>query len=435
MLSTATGLMIVSTCGIAVAAQIRCRAPLISFLTLVNAIFLTAVLPKALLYHDNGLAVFLTASAPISEVHVNAAVIVACLFVAGVNFGWQLYSPLAAIMPVVAWPKWGHGRARDALERLDAFAAFVALPAALLATGVLAYEIHVSGGHLMQKLASYPTDDTQLVYLAQKAAQGAKCVFYLYLIKLAADGWALSPRANLLFFLSIGLTIFAFVAVGQRSGVFLLLLQSAFLLQARKHLSLRAILIGLSAFLIISVMVVMIRDTSENTGFVFVNLMRRYFFEIEKLAGIAMVVEASGAAIGSVWDLLIQVSHVDVPPGSLHEYVGHEVLGSKSAVPPTIVGESFLLLGAASVFPLGLLIGTCASAMERLLYNAKSPVLQVLAATILALAAYLFLNTGTLSFFNRLLLELVLISAGWFGLMLFNFARNITRQFPQDEGR
>ena len=188
-------------------------------------------------------------------------------------------------------------------------------------------------------------------------------------------------------------------------------------------------MIGIGFFLVLSITIVMMRDTTENTGFLFINLMRRYFFEIEKLSGIAMVVEASGSVIGSFWDLFFQVSHVAVPSGNLHEYLGHEVLRSKSAVPPTIVGEAWLYVGAASILPLGLLLGVGSGATERLLHAANNPILLVLSATFLALAVYFFLNTDTLSFFKRLLQELVLMSAGFIGLILFNFTRRVVRQF------
>jgi hypothetical protein len=433
MLSTATGLVILATCTLAVFAQVRFRSPLISFLTLVNAIYLAAILPKTLLYHVHGSAVFLTATAPLSALQVNAAVMVASLFVVGINLGWLACGLLVARIPVKSGRATTGDRLRQSLQGVDGFSAIIGLPAALVATGVLAYGIHVSGGHLMQKLGSYPTDDTQLVYIAQKAAQGAKCVFYLYLVKLLAEGWPMSARANLFFCTSVALTLFAFISVGQRSGIFLLLLQSAFLLQARKSLSPRMILVGLGGFLILSIVIVMMRDTTENTGFFFVNLARRYFFEIEKLAGIAMLFEASGAAIGSLWDLLTQVSHLTVPLGNLHEYLGREVLGSKSAVPPTIVGEAWLFLGAASVLPLALLLGSVACVTERLLHTAKNPVLLVLAATVLTLAAYFFLNTDSVAFVKRLMLELVLMTAGWIGLILFNWVRRTGRYFPRVE--
>lgn len=427
MLGATTWVLIFATCSLAVVAQIRSRAPLVSFLTLVNAIYLAAVLPKALLYHDHGTAVFLTVTAPLSVPQVNAAVMVASLFVAGVNLGWLVSGPLAMRLPFASGPTASDAGLRQTLQGVDGFSAVIGLPAAILTTGFLIYAIHGSGGQLMQKLASYPTDDTQLVYIAQKAAQGAKCVVYLYLAKLLVEGWPLRARSNLLFFISIALTLFAFVAVGQRSGIFLLLLQTAFLLQARKRLSLRTVLIGIGMFLILSIMIVMMRDTTENTGFVFVNLMRRYFFEIEKLSGIAMVVEASGADIGSLWALIVQVSHVAVSPGNLHEYLGYEVLGSTSAVPPTVVGEAWLFLGAASILPLGFLLGAVARAAERLLHTAKNPVILILASTVLALASFFLLNTDTLSFLKRFLQELVLMSAGWIGLVLFNLARR-TRQ-------
>jgi hypothetical protein len=400
--------------GAAAFAQWRWRHCIPVFLSLANIVFLLAVLPKSVLYAEFGSAVFLSQSAEFTTTEVSAALFAISAFVLGLNLAWLL-----------PW------RVPDALNRLARFeritgrfdlespiragrVMFVVLPLFIIAFGGMLYAMAASGDALFRKPEMMEDGVRSSVYYWQKAAQVIKLGVYAYLFKLAARNSGIWPlRARFGIVAALCLTMLVFLVTGQRSGIFLLLLQVLVIFHATGRIALRHLAVGLGLFAAVNILVLALRDTPENTHFALVNLTRRYFFEIEKISGIVRLATKHMADAGLPWVTIWGDGSNGVTIGNLHRYLGHEVLGSISAVPPTVVGEMVLYFGLIFVLPLAIALGWIMRFTEHALTQARGPVLITALATIVATASFLLLNTDSWGFVKRLALELALVATAY----------------------
>ena len=166
----------------------------------------------------------------------------------------------------------------------------------------------------------------------------------------------------------------------------------------------------------VNVLILLTRDSPEQTQFALVNIFRRYFFEIEKISALTKVLYDYSDAVNNPWSVLISGPAPAPTTAGLHFYVGHDLLKSHSAVPPTVLGEIIVWLGGVAVFPIAFIIGSLAHKVEKETFRARSPVLALTCLTVTAMGMFLLLNTDTWAFVKRTLFEFILIAFAWFGL-------------------
>lgn len=272
----------------------------------------------------------------------------------------------------------------------------------------------------MQKVQLTTTDGSHWPYILQKTAQVSKVGVYAYCFMLVGRNqvWALQSRV--LFSSLLVLTCAVFLISGHRSGIMLLLIQFVFLLQATNRLRLSHLVWGALVFLVVNVLVLLVRDTPENTSFLLVNVFRRYFFEIEKMSAVAMMVQQSGGVLEPLSALCTQVSTGVSFEGSFHHYLGNVVLQSRSAVPPTLLGEIWAFWGSAFFLPVAVALGYTLRWLERRANTSEKPILVVILTTVASTAAFFLLNTDTMSFLKRSVFEMALIGFAALGSLTYS---------------
>lgn len=389
-----------------------------TFQSFATIVFLLGVLPKAVLYSQHGNAVFLAQDVGFRPVHVNAALIAIALFVLGLSAASWFPRRWSAWTAEILVSQGSRPERSDVANAADGLVKFWLLPLSVMALGGFVWATLASGGTLLQK-TGLSSDGLPTAYVLQKTAQIAKVAVYVFFVRLVADPSPLSRQSQALLGAALMLTVLVFVLSGHRSGVFILLLQLLLIFQYRGAVSGRYLLIGLGVFLTVNVAILFVRDTPENTEFQLVNLLRRYFFEMEKITGLLMVAETYGQPLSSPWAVVGNVAtDVDIQ-GSLHRFLGNDVLQSISAVPPTVLGEALLYWGGVFILPMAVLLGHAARLVETWSALARNPWCVVIGTMLTATGAFLLLNTDVMGFLKRAVFELGLIVAAWISLWLY----------------
>lgn len=383
--------------------------------TVVSGVWVTLVLPKIVLYHRHGDAAFLSAGAvTFPPTAVSAAVVCASAFVVAVNVGWML-----------GWGGGANDRSPPATPDLavgappspPGFEWMVVLAiTAVTLVALQAMESTLAGAHAaFTKVDFGPAPTDTAAYWLHKLTQVAKAGLVYGLLRFAA--WGADRRSVAIVAWFATLTVALYLYTGQRIGIALTVLQVLLALQLIGRLRPRTVIAAAAAMLATSTLVVWARETPESTSFVYLDqIVRRYFFEIEKLTAVLSASAGGYPFAEGSWRVLLDVSSPPVRSFNLDGFLGREVLGSLSAVPPSLPGEILFFVGGIALVPVTLLVAAAFGRLERKVYEpgAGWPVFEWRLAGVWALATgyLLLLNSDVAGFALRLLLEMAIFAVG-----------------------
>jgi hypothetical protein len=403
--------------------------PILSFLGFTIGIFFIFILPKSVLYHLYGNDVFLAQNVGFEVIHINAALIAICLFVIGITLSYSL--PIKWIDNVAKVP-WQHvfiikNEEKSLSISNNIFLHFI-FPVFLIALVGYIWAIYDVGGQVFHKTKLLTANGISHAYIMQKMVQIVKIGVYLYFLQIIASNTTQLPKRSIVLFgIAIISTTFIFLISGHRSGIILLFIQVVLFSQYMGWICTKHLFFGVMLLVALNIFILLFREATESTEFYIVNLLRRYFFEIEKIAGLIRVT-TDNQTLTSPWDILDSFSLKPSFEGSSYYYLGHKVLNSKSAVGPTILGDVILYMGGIFILPMAIFLGYFIRMLEKISLLSSNPITIIMAITTVAVGEFILLNTDTWAFIKRIIFELGLLSLAFLSIRIYVifFYKNIT---------
>ena len=373
----------------------------INFLWITNLIFILAIVPKIVLLLVEGHQVLLTSGSFLSLPSVTAAIYLVCAFVITINLTYLLttimFPPSAANLY--------RPQPMQVAIRLPLF--LVIGPLFLVSFAIFLATAEVSLETIFLKPELLDEGEITAAYIFQKLSQVIKCGVFLYLIKLLAMG-QIEPRDRLLFMGVTVLTMLVFLASGQRSGIGLVLLQVLICFQVVGILNARSIAITGVVFAAVNAVVLAARLTgtraSQSSGFA-ETILRRYFFDVEKIAGILEFSSVGRAYLTQPSLVFSDFSSRPELNQDLHLFLGEYAFGINSGVPPTVLGDIVFNFGGAWVIPLTIVLTGIVIAVERWANRTNDPRGKLALIASLATAYFFLLNSDVIATINRMALE------------------------------
>lgn len=386
---------------------------IINFLTVTNFIFLTLVFPKLVGYLIFGNDIFLSIGAITNNSSAQSAFYLIFLFVCVINIAYIIARPAGKATINSA----GNYTTVADRKAVKFFCVFVIIPVSLASLGIYFFYAGVSIESLIVKRDWAAADGGSLAYISQKLAQFAKIGFLLTALGIISDPANSRKWMWLLVIFSLILGI-VFLTSSQRSGVFMLLLQLVMVFQLIGKLKVKFLLVVGGIFLAANLLILTARFTNGLEGLNYFELfVRRYFFELEKIAGIFDFSVKGLEYIQSPAMGLFSISDAALPTYNVHYYIGTEVFGhERSGVPPSILGEIILYVGAIFVVPITFLMTSFLARVERKTARDNRPGYRLFSIVLLSDSYFLLLNSDILSLVKRLAFDTVL-----FGMALFFF--------------
>lgn len=398
------GLTLVS---IAISACVR-NLRKINFLWVTNVIFIALVLPKIVLFNSSGFSVFLTQTTAFRESGFMAASLAIFGFMISINATYILVAILPrSLKPIPpAQEAWGIGSPTFIIN-------FIFIPVSLVAMAIYAASAGMSFDTLFIKAEMSTDTGFTAAYFAQKVAQVAKCCVFLYFIKFCEAGGLTRGQTRHFMFVCF-ITFCVFLLSGQRSGIFLLLVQIMLLYQSENKLKLKFLAVTGVIFLLVNLAILTARFAAGGRSLdIAAALLRRYFFDVEKITGIIEYSSATKSYLFNPWLIFGDTStHPDIY-GNVHRFIGENLFNTGAGVPPSVLGEIILYYGGIAIIPVTVLLTLLIISFEqRLARSVRSdrPFFKAAIIIVVATMYYFLLNSDFIGLVKRSMLEIFLLA-------------------------
>lgn len=394
------------------------RHILVNFLTFTNLIFIALVLPKIVYYYFSGRDAFIISFYLIGDDAAIVGVYVTFLFVIAINVAYLLARPYRIIPPSEVFQTLTNRQSSSI--RLVSY--FVLLPISLAMLLLYLVIVGVSLESIVAKreLESGATFGT--TYIVQKLAQFSKVGFYLALLAMLCGNQTFK-NWRVIFTVFFLLVMVVFLTSSQRSGAILVMIQISLVLMVLGNLKTRQIAIIGGAFVALNLVILSSRFVNGLEELSYFDIfVRRYFFELEKIAAIVRYSVDFSVLHNSPIMALLSTSTNEPPDGNVHYFVAEKMFGLYNiGIPPSLLGEIILYFGPVFVFPVTFIITSCLIRIERFGYQTPNAKWKLFCITVLSCSYFLLLNSDVKSLFNRIILEGVFYFAA---LNVFVLLRN-----------
>lgn len=403
-------LVVLYLCGFGAYALVHGRVG-ISFFWLSAAVFLVYILPKFVIYLMTGDDVFLPGTAVLSQNTANAAVVCITVFMATILVCYFAAS--------VVWPE---GSACVMMDRpVDPDNAAIVglwLFVPIFGLSFCAYWIvaEVSFDNLFAKRELILDGERTVAWALQKIAQVVKAGLYLALLATLTmrDG-----RYNRHVFLLASLSVLVFLVSSQRSGILVLALEIALVFQIAGIMKPRHYLLLAGSFVVLNIAILSARALDTAQAMYWSDLIyRRYFFDLEKIAALIEYFVSDPLYRFDSLGILVAGSNGMRPDYATHHFLGEQVFGVASGVPPSVLGEMIIYGGPISIVPATAALTTIVIWFERRSRATGSPIVQLVLVVVLSKLYFLTLNSDFSSSINRIVLDLALLATGLAGYAL-----------------
>lgn len=399
----------------------------INFLTVSNFIFLTLILPKIIGYFISGSDVFLSSNAIRNPNAVQVAALIIFVFIITINVAYIVAKPANRSVTT-------NNRTSISSSQRKAIKLFnvsIVLPISLAALGLYFIFAGISLDNIIMKRDWSDINGGTIAYVFQKLAQLSKVGFFIVTLGIISDPEnSKSWRSQLILFSFLLIAVYS--TSSQRSGVILLLLQIVMIYFTIGKLKIRTLLIIGGTFLMINLVILASRFTEGLQGLNFFEMfVRRYFFEIEK---ISMIFEYSVKDTSYLFypvSGLLTFSGVPLPTYNVHYYIGSEIFGYsfKYGVPPSILGEIILYVGAIYIVPITLLITISLAKIERVTSRSHKASLRLFTIILLSDSYFLLLNSDIFSLIKKLAFDSALLTVA---LIFFSLVKLMVSRLPKN---
>lgn len=382
-----------------------------NFFWLSAAVFFVYILPKFAAYLVTGDDVFLPGTAVLGQNSANAAVvcitafmatIVACYFVA------SLTSPGVPPRPEMDRPV-------DP-DQAASIGIWLFVPA--FGVSFFAYWIaaEVTFDNLFAKRELIVGGELTVAWALQKIAQVVKAGLYLALLATLTvrDG-----RYNRHVFVLAMLSVLVYLVSSQRSGILILALEIALVFQVAGIMKPRHYLVLAGSFAALNIAILSARALDTANAMYWSDLIyRRYFFDLEKIAALIEYFVSDPLYRFDSLGILVSGSNGILPDYATHHFLGEQVFGIASGVPPSVLGEMIIYAGPISIVPLTAALTAALIWCERRCRATANPVFQLVLVVLLSKLYFLTLNSDSVSSVNRIVLDLALLGTGLCGYVL-----------------
>ena len=383
----------------------------ISFFWLSAAVFFVYILPKLAAYLLTGDDVFLPGSAVLGQNSANAATVCITAFMATIL---ACYFVSSAVSP--------EGPARTKMDRpIDpdqaaSIAIWLFVP--IFGVSFLAYWVvaEVTFDNLFAKRELILDGERTAAWALQKIAQVVKGGLYLALLATLTvrDG-----RYNRHVFLLAVLSVLVYLVSSQRSGILILALEIALVFQIAGIMKPRHYLALAGSFAALNIAILSARALDTANAMSWSDLIyRRYFFDLEKIAALIEYFVSDPLYRFDSLGILVSGSNGIRPDYGMHHYLGEQVFGVASGVPPSVLGEMIIYAGPISIIPLTAALAAVLIWCERRSRATANPIVQMVLVVLLSKLYFLTLNSDAASSFNRIVLDLALLCTGVGGFLL-----------------
>lgn len=393
----------------------RKRATFLSLSTVSIIIFSLLLLPKIILYDLIEADVFTTYVFRISTPSVQAAKAAIIAFLFSIQAVY-LIGPRLAPKPARPEPPGNYIRV---IQRYRFFIKSIFFP---LSVVYLLFFISLKGFDmegLFSKGVFHEEGQITFLYYVQKVGFFVKIPFYIALLKLIIVG-RIESRSDLwILVLATAFCFALFMFSGQRSGIFLTILELLTALLVAGKLRMKIILVMGGFFIFANAAILTVRFADAGQLAFYELVLRRYFFDFEKVAGIISLWIHHSAYETGLLPLFFSVSepiHID---GNIHFIIGEMAFGFSGGIPPSILGEILIYLGGWAIIPATLICTLIYRKVEGLMLYTSSPAIAVIAIILCSHFTYFALNSDLLSFLKRSALDLIIFMCGY---LLFNVA-------------
>ncbi|WP_375260297.1 hypothetical protein [Palleronia sp.] len=383
----------------------------ISFFWLSAAVFLVYILPKFGAYLLTGDDVFLPGTAVLSQNTANAAVVCITAFMATILV---CYFTAVIVLP--------EGPARVTMNRpLDpdqAASIGIWLFVPIFGLSFCAYWIaaQVSFDNLFAKRELILDGDRTVAWALQKIAQVVKAGLYLALLATLTvrDG-----RYNRHVLFLGALSVLVYVVSSQRSGILVLALEIALVFQIAGIMKPRHYLILAGSFVALNIAILSARALDTAQAMYWSDMIyRRYFFDLEKIAALIEYFVSDPLYRFDSLGILVAGSNGIRPDYATHHFLGEQVFGVASGVPPSVLGEMIIYGGPISIVPVTAALTAIVIWFERCGRATGNPIMQLVLVVVLSKLYFLTLNSDFSSSINRIVLDLALLGTGLAGYAL-----------------
>lgn len=383
----------------------------INFLWLSAAVFFVYILPKFAAYLVTGDDVFLPGTAVLGQNSANAAVvcitafmatIVACYFIADVAApeGLRRVEMDRPVDP----------------DRAASIGIWLFVP--IFGVSFSAYWIaaEVSVDNLFAKRELILDGDRTVAWALQKIAQIVKGGLYLALLATLSvrDG-----RYNRHVLVLAALSVLVYLVSSQRSGILILALEIALVFQIAGIMRPRHYLVLAGGFAALNIAILSARALDTANAMYWSDLIyRRYFFDLEKIAALIEYFVSDPLYRFDSFGILVSGSNGIRPDYGTHHFLGEQVFGIASGVPPSVLGEMIIYAGPISIVPLTAALTVSLIWCERRSRMTANPIVQLVLVVLLSKLYFLTLNSDAASSLNRIVLDLALLGVGIVGYVL-----------------
>jgi hypothetical protein len=237
------------------------------------------------------------------------------------------------------------------------------------------------------------------LYFLQKLGFFIKIPFYMVLLKALSVRGSMNRSDKNILIISTILTSALFLFSGQRSGIFITILELSIVLSVVGTINFRVMALLMLGFLVANVGILSVRFAGLEEVSIIELFLRRYFFDIEKIAGIYSYIKYSPP----------------IPAGeNLHFFIGGEIFNTHAGVPPSFLGEVIIYFGVWFVIPATFLAALLAKRVEILIRDNRSPLITMVAVIVLSHWIYFSLNSDVFSFLKRATFDVCLLLMGYF---------------------
>lgn len=372
----------------------------LNFLWITNGVFLAVMLPKIVLVSiDRN---FLITPFHISDPAIDAGVLTISIYIIVINLIYLvLRSPPKTIAPLPAI------RLQTTVPIV-----FLILPVFVAGVGVFLATADITPETVFSKPDMVEDGSVTTAYIAHKFAQVINCAFYIFLLRLLTAE-RLSVAERLAFVGIFLLCVAVYALAGLRSGIFLLMIQLILVLQVRNRMRLRLIFYLGVLFMVMNFFILNARigeyQTVDIARYVLL-LLRRYFFDVEKISAILEYTSATHSYMYGPWNVFLDHADPIAVDGNIHQFIAQHIFGTGGGVPPSYLGEVIFYCGGVYVIPATILMTVLLRFAEIRLEKNRSPVVQLCYIVILSTAYFFLSNSDVYGMFVRMAFELCLFA-------------------------
>ncbi|MCB1318402.1 MAG: hypothetical protein KDK27_20695, partial [Leptospiraceae bacterium] len=225
--------------------------------------------------------------------------------------------------------------------------------------------------------------------------------------------------------ISFLLTAFVYMIAGQRSGLFIMIMQFLIVYSIRGDLKLGTMVkVGIVLFSLVAVVTVARLGDSLATEGLQNTIFGRYFFDVEKIAGVIYFAVGTDTYPYSPFHIMTEVSNSPGFQPEFHRFIGESIFNTRNGIPLSLLGEIIYFLGPVFIVPASIVYSIFVRSMEYRIYASSATYFRLLLIVVLGNVYYFSLNANTFDLLKRLTLDLSYLFLAFLVFHIVDIFRN-----------